>query len=116
MNTYHPKFLSKAEMEALTTPRLLAYYRALFQVHEHPDYDASSYSTKITREDPIWAETKAIAKAMLDQREHVKAHPRKAANPDKPPRPLCKCLHSYSSHWCGSCFKCECEKYAATGS
>lgn len=51
--------LTREAMEALPTPRLLAYYKKLRECSLH------------TREMVVWETTMADAKAILDTREHV---------------------------------------------
>jgi poly(3-hydroxybutyrate) depolymerase len=105
-------YLNQKQMKKMSTKRLLAYYRGLLKVHETPHYEKDPKNTQGTRQDPLWEQTREIAKLLLDQREHVEGHPRKMANPMKEPKPFCQCEHSYSSHCRGEiCWKCECKKY-----
>jgi hypothetical protein len=54
------QLLSKAAMEKLPTPRLLAYYKKLRRC-----------GTSVNMDHQDWERTMADAKAILDQREHV---------------------------------------------
>ena len=61
-------FLTKFEMERLTTPRLLAYKAKLMKYRESPNWDDVSY---ITKSHPAWQEAYKNVKEVLATREHV---------------------------------------------
>jgi hypothetical protein len=74
MGKREPKFLTVAEMEKLTTPRLLAYKNSLYKVtegasHEETMYGGVDYS--MHKERPEWKIAVAAAKAVLATREDV---------------------------------------------
>jgi hypothetical protein len=66
--------LTREQMEALTTERLLAYKNRLYKVPEGPSYDewepgGTHYG--VHKECPEWQQTLATAKEILSTREHV---------------------------------------------
>lgn len=70
----HPKILSFAEMEKLTTQRLLAYRESLYKVPEGPSHEETLYGGKDTslhKQTPEWRAAMASLKAVLAKREHV---------------------------------------------
>ncbi len=62
-------FLSKDQMEKLTTKRLLAYKNKLMKYHDHPDWEDPD---SISKASDIWKETYANLKAVLATRENIK--------------------------------------------
>lgn len=75
MSRRNLKFLSFAEMEKLTTPRLLAYKESLYKVPEGPSHEETIYGGKddgMHKKRPEWKAAVAAVKAVLAKREHVK--------------------------------------------
>lgn len=64
------KFLTKEELEKLTTKRLLAYKNKLMKCPEGYDWEPDS-SYRITKQDPKWQEIYSLVKDILSKREHV---------------------------------------------
>ena len=64
------KFLSKDELEKLTTKRLLAYKNKLMKYHDHPDWEDPN---SISKASDIWKETYSNLKAVLATRENLKS-------------------------------------------
>lgn len=64
------KFLSKDQMEKLTTKRLLAYKNKLMKYHDHPDWDDLD---SISKASDIWKEIYANLKSVLATRENLKS-------------------------------------------
>ncbi len=60
-------YLSKEQMEKLTTKRLLAYKAKLMKTNEQPNEDG----TGISKEHPLWKEAYKNIKEVLATREHV---------------------------------------------
>lgn len=65
------RFLSKEQMEKLTTKRLLAYKNRLMKVVEGPSYDDDP-DALVGKKDPEWKEIIKLIKSILKTREHVK--------------------------------------------
>lgn len=61
-------FLTKWQMERLTTARLLAYKDKLMKYHETPNWEDVSY---ISKSHPLWKEAYKNIKEVLATREHV---------------------------------------------
>jgi hypothetical protein len=71
----NPQFLSFAEMEKLSTTRLLAYKESLYKVPEGPSHEETMYGGKdhgMHKQRPEWKAAVAAVKAVLAKREHVK--------------------------------------------
>lgn len=64
------KFLSKEELEKLTTPRLLAYKNKLMKYPEGPSWEEDNVF-RMNKQDPRWQELYALVKNILNSREHV---------------------------------------------
>lgn len=62
------KFLSKEELDKLTTKRLLAYKNSLMKVPEEPNLENDDRMNK-TR--PEWKKQYHLVKSVLSTREHV---------------------------------------------
>ena len=62
-------FLSKDQMEKLTTKRLLAYKTKLMKYHETPEWDDPD---SISKSSNSWKEAYANLKSILATRENLK--------------------------------------------
>lgn len=74
MSRRNPKLLSFAEMEKLTTQRLLAYRDSLYKVPEGPSHEETTYGGKdldLHKQSPEWKVAMASLKAVLAKRGHV---------------------------------------------
>lgn len=70
------KLLTRAQIEKLTTKRLLAYRDRLLSVHEgpnQPQYGACEKTNDLTKDSPEWKATYSACKEILGKREHVGA-------------------------------------------
>lgn len=65
-----PKYLTRKEMEALTTHRLLAYRNKLLKAHDGPNWDGSGKEGSKISEG--WRGCYRNLKEVLSQREHIK--------------------------------------------
>jgi len=67
------KFLTREQMDNLTTRNLLAYLRSLQKkYHDKPDWEDDVCSPyKVTKSTPEWQEAHDIAKEILSKREHI---------------------------------------------
>jgi hypothetical protein len=63
------RLLSKKELEALSTQRLLAYKASIMRCTDGPDWDSSS--GQISKSDPRWKAAYGDLKEVLSGREHV---------------------------------------------
>ncbi len=64
------KFLSKEDLEKLTTKRLLAYKNSLMKVPEEPNWDESA-NQRISKISPEWKKQYHLVKSVLATRENV---------------------------------------------
>jgi len=74
MGKREPKFLTVAEMEKLTTERLLAYRNKLYKVPEGPSHEETIYGgidTQMHKGHPEWQKAIVLVKAVLATRENV---------------------------------------------
>ena len=63
-------FLTKEELQKLTTKRLLAYKNKLMKCPETPNWD--EYNRPVmNKQDPKWQDLYAMVKEVLSSREHV---------------------------------------------
>ena len=69
----HPqmKYLSKEEMEKLTTRRLLAYRNRLLKCRETYSEDNDLNKSETVKESSEWQENYKLTKTVLACREHV---------------------------------------------
>lgn len=68
------KFLTREEMEKLTTKRLLAYRNSLYKYPEGPSHEETIYGGvdhQMHKQRPEWKEAVAVLKAVLTTRENV---------------------------------------------
>lgn len=63
--------LSKECLDKLTTKRLLAYLRSLYECHEEPHWDEDCNSKELTKDSTEWKEHIQLVKSILANREHV---------------------------------------------
>lgn len=79
MSARSARFLSRAQLEGLTTKRLLAYRDSLHRkFHEGPSYEVLLYGgsdvgthDEVTKQSPEWREAMTLTKEVLATREHV---------------------------------------------
>ena len=66
--------LTKDQLEKLTTPRLLKYFKSVRKFRSHSDwYDCSRHCTCASCEkDRLLEEYKDVCKSVLNTREHIK--------------------------------------------
>ena len=65
----HLVYLTKVQLQKLSTQRLLAYKNRLMKVHEAPDCGNLDESRQYR--DGVWQSTYAAVKCILASREHV---------------------------------------------
>jgi hypothetical protein len=72
--------LSEARLRGLTTPRLLAYQRRLYRLHEGPSFTADSEWHEswlkrdgyiVCKSDPAYERLRTLVRSILADREHV---------------------------------------------
>ncbi len=72
-------FLTRDQMEALPTKRLLAYKNSLYRIHDQPSWEETMYggspTGELTKQHPSWQETLDVAKEILATREHIPKKP-----------------------------------------
>ena len=61
------KFLSREQLEKLTTKRLLAYKNKLMDFPEEPSWDSS----RMNKSEPEWKQVYSELKEILASREHI---------------------------------------------
>lgn len=66
------KILTKSELQALPTHRLLAYLKKLNTCHTTPDWEIRSAKSELTKESEAWKNLHAMVKEILATRPHVK--------------------------------------------
>lgn len=65
------KILSRPQMEALTTPRLLAYRTSILRAHEKREWHYGTSDEFMVKEDASWQELHSNVCEVLSTREHV---------------------------------------------
>lgn len=75
----NPRFLLRAQLERLTTKRLLAYRDSLYTYHEGPSYEVTMYGMpdlgrETHKKSPEWREAMNLVKDVLSTREHVSSN------------------------------------------
>jgi len=65
------KILTKSQLQALPTHRLLAYLKKLNTCHTAPDWDTAS-GRELTKESEAWKNLHAMVKEILATRPHIK--------------------------------------------
>ena len=64
--------LSRERLEKLTTKRILAYLRSLYECHDGPHWVAEDQNPyELTKDSTEWKEHIQLIKAILSTREHV---------------------------------------------